>query len=149
MQETCHLPCQATILVVDKRIEQARGAVQGDYIIVSYCSRNQATMPLREFHLVVDATHLKAAITLYAHGDDKAVVLQQVAMEGDLRLYHPYAEIGRINHQIGIPLLVRVNRAVFLLHMEVQRFSRQLGMQFTRFAVYARTIIVKDTVGDV
>ena len=89
------------------------------------------------------------AIALDAHRDDETVIFAQVAVEWFRYLHHPHIEIRGVDDLRGSVGRLRIHGTIVLLHMEVERLSRQFRMELTRFPVEPRTVVVKDPVGHI
>ena len=84
-----------------------------------------------------------------AHGDDEAVVLDEVAVHGAVDFHDTDIEVGGIDDLDGTVVGVDVFGAVVFLYMEVEGLGGEFGVEFAGLAVHAGAIVVEDAVGDV
>ena len=87
--------------------------------------------------------------TFEAHGDDEAVVLDEVAVHGAVDLHDTDIEVGGIDDLDGTVVGVDVFGAVVFLYVVVEGLGGQFGVQFAGFAVHAGAVVVVDAIGDV
>ena len=137
------------VAVVDEGIKDARGAREGDDIVIGNGCGDEGAVTGFEEDLVARATDAELAVALQTHGDDETVVFAEVAMEGFGDFHHTDIEIRRVDHLDSTVGRVSVCRAVVGLDMKVERLRRQIRMQFARLAIHARTVVVEDAIGDV
>ena len=149
MEEARQHRGELALAIVDKGIQNARLALLRQDIEVGNGRRNQRTMPRFQQHLISRTSHMDHAIALDAHRDDKAVIFAQVAVEWFRYLHHPHIEIRGVDDLRGSVGRLRIHGTIVLLHMEVERLSRQFRMELTRFPVEPRTVVVKDPVGHI
>lgn len=142
---------EAAVFVVDVGIEQAGFAcgVLRDDIVVGDKGGNEGGVALTQVDGVARLTDADVAVTLYAHGDDERVVLDEVAMEGTCGVDNTYLEVGGVDTGVGSVGGFVVECAVFIFYMEVDGFKGKIGVQLSWFAVKPRAVVVEDAIGDI
>ena len=106
-------------------------------------------MPGGQHHFLAGAAHLDTAVTLEAHGNDEAVVFDEVAVHGAVDFHDADIEVGGIDDLDGTVVGVDVFGAVVFLYMEVEGLGGEFGVQFAGLAIHAGAVVVVDAVGDV
>ena len=120
MEEAGDLVGEAAVLVVDEGIEDLGGAGEGEDVVVSQDSRDEGGVAGGQHNFLAGATHLDDAVALEAHGDDEAVVLDEVAVHGAVDLHNTDIEVGGIDDLDGTVVCVDVFGAVVFLYMVVE-----------------------------
>ena len=106
-------------------------------------------MPFGQHHFLAGAAHLDTAVALEAHGDDEAVVLDEVAVHGAVDFHDTDIEVGGIDDLDGTVVGVDVFGAVVFLYMEVEGLGGEFGVELAGLAIHAGAVVVEDAVGDV
>lgn len=86
MEETAHLMEQVLVHIVDIRIQHFTLSIQGGDVVIRNTGGNQTTEALMQENLVARSTYLDAAVSLQTHRDDETVVLDEITMEGVMKL---------------------------------------------------------------
>ena len=149
MEEASDLGGEAAIHVVDEGIEEAGGAMEREDVVVCDAGGDEGAMACLEEDVVTGAAHVKGAVAFEAHGDDEAVVLEEVTVEGLGNLHDTDTEIRGVDNLDGTVGGVCVFRTVVALHMVVEGLSGELSMELTRLAIHARAVVVEDAIGDI
>ena len=149
MQEAGELTRQAAVQVVNKCFEHLGLDAYGLKVVVGHGSRNEAAMTMRQCDHVAGRTDIDLTVALQAHTDDKAVVLEQVAVEGAGKLGDTRCEIRRVDDEVGRIQTITIRGTVIILYMIVERLGSQLCMQFSRTAIHARTVVVVNAIRDI
>ena len=92
MEETAHLMEQVLVHIVDIRIQHFTLSIQGGDVVIRNTGGNQTTEALMQENLVARSTYLDAAVSLQTHRDDETVVLDEITMEGVMKLGDSHAE---------------------------------------------------------
>ena len=111
---------EAAVLVVDEGIEEAGLAVEGGDVVVGDGGGDEGAVPFPEQDLLAGAAHAELAVALKTHGDDEAVVLNEVAVERLRELHDAHIEIGGVDNLDGTVVGVIILRAVVLFYMVVE-----------------------------
>ena len=119
MQEAGDLGGEASVLVVDEGIEEAGLGVQGGDVVVGDGGGDEGGVALSQQDLFAGAAHAELAVALKTHGDDEAVVLDEVAVERLRELHDAHIEIGGVDNLDGTVVGVIILRAVVLFYMAV------------------------------
>ena len=106
-------------------------------------------MPFGQHSFLAGATHLDTAVALEAHGDDEAVVFDEVAVHGAVDFHDADIEVGGVDDLDGTVVGVDVFGAVVFLYMEVEGLGGEFGVELAGLAVHAGAVVVVDAVGDV
>ena len=93
MQEPAHLVQQTLIHIVDIGIQHLTAAFHRRDVIVGYRGRNQTTVSLAQFDLVACTSYSDLTVALQTHADDETVVLDEVAVEGLVKLRHLHTKV--------------------------------------------------------
>jgi len=149
MEEAVVDVVRAVVLVVDESIEQAGGAGLREDVVVGDGGGDEGAVSLSEPDLVAGGADADGAVALDAHGDDEAVVLTQVVMEGLGDLHHVDIEVRGVDNSCGAVGGLRIVHAVAGLDMVVEGLGGELGMELARLAVHSRAVVVEDAIGDV
>ena len=149
MEEASDLGGEAAIHVVDEGIEEAGGAMEREDVVVCDAGGDEGAMACLEEDVVTGAAHVKGAVAFEAHGDDEAIVLEEVTMEGLGNLHDTDTEIRGVDNLDGTIGGVGVFRTVVTLHVVIEGLSGQLGMELTGFAIHTGAVVVEDAIGDV
>ena len=80
--------------VIDESIKDARLVVKRNQVVIGNSGRDEGTMAFPQKNLVTRATHPQGTVALNTHGNDEAVVLQEVAMKTVVEFQHSDTEIG-------------------------------------------------------
>ena len=149
MEEAGDLVGEAAVHVVDEGIEDFGGAGEGEDIVVGKDSRDEGGVAGGQHNFLAGAAHLDTAVALEAHGDDEAIVLDEVAMHGAVDLHDADIEVGGVDDLDGTVVGVDVFGAVVFLYMEVEGLGGEFGVELTGLAIHARAVVVEDAVGDI
>lgn len=132
--------------VVYVSVKQARRLVDGYDIVVGDAGRDKAGIALTEDDALPRGAYLDKTVAFETHGDDKRVILQEVAVERCVKLHHTDIEERGVYAMIRTSFVVIIYCAVLVLNLKVKGFGSQGGMQLAGLAVHAHTVIVKDAV---
>ena len=149
VEEAGDLVGEAAVHVVDEGIEDLGGAGDGENIVVGKDSRDEGGVAGGQHSFLAGATHLDTAVALEAHGDDEAIVFDEVAVHGTVDLHHTDIEVGGIDDLDGTVVGVDVFGAVVFLYMVVEGLGGEFGVELAGLAVHAGAVVVVDAVGDV
>ena len=149
MQETGEFARQGGIHIVDEGLENLRAVGKGNDVVIGNDSRDEGAMPVRKEQRVASGFDAQLAVAMKAHADDEAVVLEEVAVEGAGNLGDTNGEEGRVDNEVSLVQTVAIGGAIVGFDMVVEGLGSQLGMEFTRLAIHARTVIVVDAIGDI
>lgn len=101
VEEAGDLVGEAAVHVVDEGIEDLGGAGDGEDVIICQDSGNQCAISFFQHHFLAGATHLDTAVALEAHGDDEAIVFDEVAVHGTVDLHDTDIEVGGVDDLDG------------------------------------------------
>ena len=117
--ETFH----AGVLVIDVCIEQSGLVVMRDDIVVCDGGGDQCAVTFVKGYLVTGASHTDCAIARNTHGNDKAVILAQVSMEGLGDFHHSDIEVRGVNDLSCLVFAIGVFCSIIVFYVEVKCFS--------------------------
>ena len=149
MEEAGDASAEAAVLVVNEGIEDAGLALEGDDIVVGDGGWDEGAGAFTEEDFIACGAYPNLAVTLDAHTDDEAVVLDEVAVEGVGEFGDTHGEIGRVYDEVGAVAVIAILGAVLVFHTEVEGFCCQFGVQFAWLAVHSGTVVVENAVGDI
>ena len=119
MEEAGDLGREAPVLVVDEGIEEAGPGVQGGDVVIGDGGGDEGAVASPEQDLFAGAAHAERAVALKTHGDDEAVVLDEVAVERLREFHDAHIEIGGVDNLDGPVVGVGILRTVVFLYMVV------------------------------
>ena len=101
MKEAGDEAFHVVFLVVNVGVKEAGGGVLGEDVIIGDGGGDQCAMTFFYQHLVACSPNVDFAIALDAGGDDEAVVLAQVSVEGLGDFHHPNVKVGSVDDLNG------------------------------------------------
>ena len=149
VEETGELISERARMIVDEGVEDERGGMQGEDVIVGNDGWDEGGVTCMKEDFLTSAPDTDLAVTLDAHGDDEAVVFAKVAMEGSEDLHHPDIEIGGVDDLNSPVGCIVVFCAIVGFYVEVEGLSGEVCMELAGLAIHARAVVVKDAIGDI
>ena len=101
VEEAGDLVGEGAVHVVNEGIEDFGGGGEGENVVVGKDGRDEGGVAGGQHNFLAGATHLDDAGALEAHGDDEAVVLDEVAVHGTVDLHDTDIEVGGIDDLDG------------------------------------------------
>ena len=136
MQESGDLSGEAAVHIVDEGIKEAGGTMQGEDVVIGDGGRDEGTMTFVKGDLVTCAANTQTTGAFKTHGDDEAVVLHQVTVEGCCNLHDTNTEIGGVDNLDGRVSDLPIVGAIVTLNMIIEGLCRQIGMQLARLSIH-------------
>ena len=149
MEEAGDLVGEGAVHVVDEGIEDFGGGREGEDVVVGKDSRDEGGVAGGQHYFLAGATHLDDAVALEAHGDDEAIVLDEVAVHGAVDFHDADIEVGGVDDLDGTVVGVDVFGAVVFLYMVVEGLGGEFGMELAGLAIHAWAVVVVDAIGDI
>ena len=149
VEETGELVGEGGGMIVDEGIENERGSMQRENVIVGNDGWDEGGVACMKEDFLTSAPDTNLAIAPDAHGDNETIVFAKVAMERSEDLHHPDIEIGGIDN-LNSPIgCIGVFCAIVGFYVEVKGLSGEVCMQLAGLAVHAWAIVVENAVGDI
>ena len=151
MEETRSHADEATILIIDESVEEARASerVDGSDIIVGDLGWDETAGALGQEDGAPRGAESYLAGPGDAHGNDERVILDEVAVERVPDIYEAYGEERGVDAAVGASRELLIESAILILDIEIEGLGGEVGVQLSRSAVDARSVVVEDAVGDI